>query len=212
MNLRLWVAPRAGAAFQWHGCLGLYEQNFGTVESNGPYLSIDWRIENDDPYVTDTRYIVTPFRNSIFLVPAHEVHRFCLAARGVSPMPMMVLSSQSARNQPTLQRPELPAEYQKYLDLDPIQSKVLSVNDPERKKLTDKLDLITQTVILDAGKDKHLFVGMRLQAMKPELPDRTVTVIDVRATESTAVSETRRKTGRPLLPIKKRWLLQTATW
>ncbi|QDT03870.1 hypothetical protein K227x_22550 [Rubripirellula lacrimiformis] len=212
MNLRLWVAPRVGAAFQWHGCLGLYEQNFGTIESNGRYLSIDWRIEYDDPYVTDTRYIVTPFRNSIFLVPAQDVHRFCLAARGVSPMPMMVLSSQSARNQPTLQRPELPAEYQKYLDLDPIQAKVLSVNEPERKKLTDKLDLITQTVILDAGKDKRLFVGMRLEAMKPKLPDRIVTVTDVRATESTAVSETRRQTGKPLLPVKTRWLFHTATW
>ena len=119
MNLRLWLAPRTGAAFQWHGCLGLYEQNFGTVESNGPYLSIDWKIENDDPYVTDTRYVVTPFRNSIFLVPAHDVHRFCLAARNVSPMPMMVLSSQSPRNQPTASTTRIACRIQEISRLGP---------------------------------------------------------------------------------------------
>ena len=211
MNLRLWVAPRAGAAFQWHGCLGLYEQNFGTAKSDGPYLSIDWRIKGADPYVTDTRYIVTRIRKSIFLVPTHDVHRFCLGARGLSPMPAMVLSSQSARNRQTLQRPALPAEYQVYIDLDPIHASVLSVNEPEREKMTDKLDLITQTVILNAGKDKHLFVGMRFEAMKPKLPDRVVTITDVRATKSTAVSETRRQTGKYLQPVKKRWRFHTAT-
>ena len=182
------------------------------VEFDGPYLSVDWEIEYDDPYVTNSRYIVVPFRNSVFLVPDHDIHRFCLAVRGVSSMPMMVLSSQFTRTGTTYQRPELPVPYQKYLDLDPIQAKIISVSEPVRKKLTDKLDQISQAVILDAGKDKHVYVGMRLEAMKPKLSDRIVTITEVRATDSTAESEVRRQTGKPVLAVKTRWLFHTATW
>src|SRR5262245_43325767 len=31
-NVSLALAPRAGFVFEWHGCLGLYDRNFGAVE------------------------------------------------------------------------------------------------------------------------------------------------------------------------------------
>jgi hypothetical protein len=31
VNVEVFLAPRAGFVFRWEGCLGLYDQNFGTV-------------------------------------------------------------------------------------------------------------------------------------------------------------------------------------
>ena len=30
-NVSLWLAPKAGFLYQWHGCLGLYDRNYGAI-------------------------------------------------------------------------------------------------------------------------------------------------------------------------------------
>jgi hypothetical protein len=212
MNLRLWIAPKTGVAYQWHGCLGLYEQNLGTVVASANQLTLAWDRKLDDPYVTDTKWLAIPWRTRVFLVPTISVHQFCIAARDKTLLPMMALQSQGPTDRILTERPQLPPGFEKYLDLAPIQMRLLTAGKPIREKLSKTMDAQTQEVTVDAGADNHVLVGMRFEAMDPKRPKSIWTITDVSPNSSKGVLEFQRKSGYPLITPNKRWRFRPSPW
>jgi hypothetical protein len=46
VNVSLLLAPRSGYLFEWHGCLGLYDRNYGAVTETNGQLRLSFAFEN----------------------------------------------------------------------------------------------------------------------------------------------------------------------
>src|SRR5262245_11234809 len=46
VNTVVLLAPKAGYVFEWHGCLGLYDRNYGPVAEKDGKLSLSFTFEN----------------------------------------------------------------------------------------------------------------------------------------------------------------------
>ena len=46
VNVMVELAPKSGFAFTWHGCLGLYDRNYGTTTDKGGWLELAFHFSN----------------------------------------------------------------------------------------------------------------------------------------------------------------------
>src|SRR5262245_45423175 len=46
VNCALKLAPRSGFVFEWHGCLGLYDRNYGPVSVEDGRVRLEFSFEN----------------------------------------------------------------------------------------------------------------------------------------------------------------------
>jgi hypothetical protein len=74
-NVSLWLAPKAGFLYQWHGCLGLYDRNYGGAveEPNG---TIRLSFELDGSRIAG-EYIPVRWGERRYLVTKDEMEGFC---------------------------------------------------------------------------------------------------------------------------------------
>jgi hypothetical protein len=47
VNTTLSIAPKAGFVFEWHGCMGLYDRNYGSVTWTNNRLELSFKFKND---------------------------------------------------------------------------------------------------------------------------------------------------------------------
>jgi hypothetical protein len=47
VNVTLLIAPETGFVFQWEGCLGLYDRNYGTATMHDDHLHLTCHLSND---------------------------------------------------------------------------------------------------------------------------------------------------------------------
>lgn len=75
VNISLTLAPRSGFVFEWHGCLGLYDRNYGAVTSQDRRLSLSFSFENERKGFAglSPELIVVPWGSRVYLVPADDV-------------------------------------------------------------------------------------------------------------------------------------------
>ena len=46
VNVSLDIAPKTGFVFEWHGCLGLYDRNYGKVQEKDGEIHLAFELEN----------------------------------------------------------------------------------------------------------------------------------------------------------------------
>src|SRR2546423_2772553 len=46
VNTSLVIAPKSGYVFEWHGCLGLYDRNYGAVTCKNGRIQLSFTFEN----------------------------------------------------------------------------------------------------------------------------------------------------------------------
>jgi hypothetical protein len=214
----LWIAPDAGVVYSFSGCQGVYDQNMGTVTAHESELKFTWELPMPGSELKKASWLVIPSEAYVFLTPVHDIHQFCLAVRGLRNSPLNTFASQNHRikNRLPLVRLDetrgirLPERFEKYLNLDPIEAKVLSVDTPVRRRSSDEVDIITQDVVIDAGEDKHLFPGMWLAVKQPtRSPLGILRVVEVRQNEATAKVEYPIARENPANPVQPGWVFHT---
>ncbi len=75
----LYLAPEAGFAFEWHGGLGLYDRNWGTVERQGEWLVLRPTLANEHGNLRGApeRLRWVQWGERTHLVPEDELAGFC---------------------------------------------------------------------------------------------------------------------------------------
>jgi head-tail adaptor len=210
--LLLWIAPETGAGSTQRHCMG-EDANFGTITKRDSILNIDWdKPSRTGLSPTERELLVVPFREYTYLVPKNGIHPFCIAARTHGRQTTGVLRSLELRKQPHSDEPQVPGEFQKYVNMPSVKADVIAIEKQERAKVAPDEEQVTQRIVLDVGTNDHVFAGMRFEENRADPPRHVVTIVDVESNQSTAESRYYAAPRERIRPIRKGWVFHTASW
>ena len=190
-NIRISLAPDAGVAATWHGCLGLYGANRGKIVI-GPDggLRFDYQRPNAQGFAGfpdamlpvrwgARRYMIPDSKRMAFVnainhgyEPREQMHGMFLLVEGDEKTKVDGL-------------PALPPEYLALIRRAPMQARVVSIDAVDKKK-SDQGCSFTYRMTLDRGRKDRLMPGVELKpAMQPRVWE-TATIVTAAAETATA--------------------------
>lgn len=179
----LMLAPDNGFSFAWHGCLGLYDRNHGTVRQEGRRLLLDCAWDNDRPGLPKlpTELHIVPWGERRYLIPADRMVDFTTwIHRGYEPRRIDrggFLLRRGDALRPVSGRPELPPPWQAYLLDAPIEATILAVGrETERPAGSDRFVTVTTPVTVRVESAGLLLPGMELSTVDAFEHRHSVTV------------------------------------
>jgi len=163
VNITLALAPTNGFVFYWHGCLGVYGQNFGTVEVSSGLLKLGYVLTNAAKPFRDLSvpYLPVVWGERKYLIATNEMIEFCNAINGKwEPRKGLgdFLLRQGDEKKGVTGWPEIPVEYHKYLLKEPIEVVIAGVG--KLKSIGNDDFVKVGTLVLNKGSEKGLFQGM----------------------------------------------------
>jgi len=216
-NVSLTLAPENGFTIIWRGCMGLYDQNHGTVEwdrdKNTLKMSFAFEVEKGYAGRYASEYKPIRWGERVYLIPTDEIVQFCNEINSGSE-PRKGVHGQSFlrrgdEKKEVQGKPELPKEFMSCLFDKPVNAVIVSVKDVrETRDITDSPVFIT-TVVINKGKKEGLVPGMQLYVMEPKDLVERMKLTKVEETQSEGEfriwSSKTRKTPTPA----KGWQLST---
>ena len=165
VNVSVAVAPAAGFVFEWHGCLGLYDRNFGSVATTGDELALSPLYENSAQGFQGIaeKLLFVRWGERRYLVPTASVVRFCNAInlghepRGSRHGSFLLHEADLTKNPRGL--PSLPHEQLRYVLDAPIDAKVTRVG-ATRTRHGRYIAARTVRIVLDVGSGDGVLPGM----------------------------------------------------
>ncbi len=192
-NVSLLFAPRSGFVFSWHGCLGLYDLNYGDVTAYGGRLKLLFEHPNRREGFEGIAPELTPvlWGDRHYLIPSDEMVEFTNRINaGFEPREGMFGSFLLRRGDEKKEAhgdPSMPAEYRSYLLAAPITARISSIGKSHIENCTgcDWKRRVTP-VTLDAGSLRGVKVGMEFYVRNPpnHFQSVRVTKIEESASES----------------------------
>jgi hypothetical protein len=193
VNISLDLAPGSGFVYSWHGCLGLYDLNYGAVEFSEGMVKLRFGFPNERAGSLGIAAELLPVRwgKRHYLIAPDRIIDFANAINaGTEPSALfggrsgLFLLRRGDEKRPVAGRPDIPVEYLSYLLANPVTAKISSV---QRTRLQES-DRITN-VTLDAGRAEGLKKGMELFVHSPSSSFASAVVEDVGEHAATAVVE-----------------------
>ena len=212
VNVSLLLAPGAGYVFEWHGCLGLYDRNYGNVtETNGSIrLSFTFQNERKGFQGIAEEFIPVPWGERHYLIPSDKIVGFCNNVNeGTEPRDAghgFYLLREGDEKKVASGFPMVPEKYRPYLLAAPITAEIININSVTTRPSVCEWRFKDTTVTLNAGKDKGLRKGMEMQVVKPANLVESVLVTSVADSTSEAVMT---QAGEKETGPKKGWQLST---
>lgn len=185
-NIALSLAPHAGMAATWNGCMGLYGANRGRVEARDGTLRFVYDTPNTPGFggFPDT---VHPVRWGArrYLIPDAKMIAFVNAVhRGFEPrhdVHGMFLQADGDEKKPASGLPTLPPQFLALLRRQPLEAQVRSVDHVESKR--DSMPSLgcnhVYRLTLDRGANDRLAPGMELVGVGVARSGITATVLAV---------------------------------
>jgi len=193
VNTSLSIAPKSGFVFEWHGCLGLYDRNYGAVVSTNDRLRLSFTFENQQKGFQGIAPELIPVQwgERRYLVPADDVVGFCNRVNdGSEPRDgahgFFLLRKGDEKKQ-VAGSPKVPKEFEPYLLSEPIVAEIVSVRAYKTRPSVVEWKFKDTPVILNAGSKKGLRPGMELLVTKPSNVVESVRITKVTENQSEAV-------------------------
>jgi hypothetical protein len=217
-NTLLTLAPRTGYVFEWHGCLGVYDRNYGPVTWTGQTVRLSFTFENvrEGFQGIAPEFVPVSWGTRRYLIPPDEIIAFCNSVNdGEEPR-------KDSFGQHLLRRddegkevsgfPAVPDEYRPYLLSAPIEAAIIGVGTPTICTGRCDLKIRDTPVTLDTGSAKGLRVGMKLTVSVPEDMMESVRITKVETDRSEGIMSQIQLDEKEPLP-KAGWRLSTrAPW
>lgn len=185
VNVSLLLAPQSGFLFEWHGCLGLYDRNYGDVIVKNGIISLSFTYPNTQKGfqgIADT-FIPVSWGERKYLIPTKNMVQFCNDVNsGSEPRQSMygmhLLKSGDNKKRVTGD-PQLPEEFRKYLLKSPIIAEIIEIGPITLKSGAGDWKFKETPIALNVGKQSGLLSGMELYIIEPDNLTDSVTVGDV---------------------------------
>lgn len=215
-NVTLTLSPENGFTVTWFGCLGLYDQNHGTVDWDKSRIKLSFAFDMAKGYTGRYASEYRPIRwgERLYLIPTDEIIEFCNAINSRDEPRMGIhgffLLRGGGEKKEAKGKPELPEEFMPYLLDEPVKAKIVSVNKDIQESRLGKV----VTVFVDKGKKDGLLPGMELYVVKSNSGTiyKTIKLTQVDETQSegkfiyeSPYETSSRKTPKPT----KGWQLST---
>jgi hypothetical protein len=174
VNVYLSIAPQAGYVFEWHGCLGLYDRNFGAVGVKEGKLHLTFTFPNERKGFQGIAEELIPIAwgDRSYLIPAGDVVGFCNEVNdGSEPRNglhgyYLLRKGDGAKNVTGL--PAVPKEFEPYLLKRPIETEIVGVEKVRSASEKGEVVRADVNVTVRHGKKTGLLPGMKLYVTDPE--------------------------------------------
>lgn len=210
VNVRLSIAPLAGFAATWDGCMGRYDLNYGTVGEAGGRLRLTFEHENRPgafPGFAEELAVI-PWGERVYLVASDELVEFCNAVNaGDEPRRGGhggFLARDGDGDRKVSGAPGVPESHRKYLLPRPVTARITEILESTTKR-EDGLQVRTTRVRLEAGGDAGLLPGHELRSVGPGTYLRA-RIQEVAPSSSIAVVEELTGAEEELPPLAEREL------
>lgn len=193
VNTSVLIAPHSGYVFEWHGCLGLYDRNYGTASWTNDRIYLSFTFENERKGFQGIAPEFTPvswgFRR--YLIPTDDLVGFCNDINeGREPRNRShgsYLLRRGDEKKPVTGSPKVPAEYKQYLLAKPIEATIIAVGPYTTRPSVVDWKFKDTPVTIDAGKQQGLRVGMELVVTRPSDTVESVRITRVEEVRAEAV-------------------------
>jgi hypothetical protein len=195
VNIRMALAPQGGFIYSWHGCLGLYDRNYGKVTAKDGRLVFNLELPNDKRgfSIRSETYVPVRWGERHYLLGEDEARDFANAINaGREPCGEFCsefLIRAGDEKKAVAGRPELPPDIARYLLEKPIAAKIVRVI--ESKVVDDEVPEIKWRVTrvqIGAGLEQGVWEGMEFHPLATAYTGWPFTVVQVNATHSIAVT------------------------
>lgn len=193
VNVSLLLAPKAGYVFEWHGCLGLYDRNYGGVSfTNGKiHLSFTFKNEQKGFQGIAEQLIPVSWGERQYLIPSGDIVEFCNDVNaGTEPREDMHgrhLLREGDEKKKVRGFPAVPDEFRAYLLTKPIEATITTVGSYTTRPIVCEWKFKDTPVTLDAGSEAGILPGMEFHVRKPGNIVKSVTVTKVSRNSSEAL-------------------------
>lgn len=215
VNIALTVAPRSGYVFEWNGCLGLYDRNYGALTSTDGRIRLSFTFENRREGFEGIapEFVSVSWGRRRYLIPADKIIEFCNSVNDGREPRMGAQGSHLLRKGDEKKKaagfPKVPKEFRVYLLAKPIEATIIAVGPRAARSGSSGLRFKDTKVTLNAGTQQKLRAGMELFVTKPEKTVESVRIIKV---EENRAEANMNQFGNEPAP-KRGWRLSTqAPW
>lgn len=185
VNVVLDIAPAAGFAFEWHGCFGLYDRNFGRIQEKDGEIHLKFELENERKgfHGISPSFLPVKWGERRYLIAPDEIIEFCNCVNsGYEPRMrahgLFLLNVDDVKKK-VEELPALPENYQPYLLKRPINAEVSSIGTvTHRPGYLDSTQSDT-VLVLNVGKKHGVMPQMEFHVYDPGFVIDSATVVDV---------------------------------
>ncbi|MEN6450205.1 MAG: hypothetical protein ABFC96_06925 [Thermoguttaceae bacterium] len=173
VNVSLGLAPKSGFLFEWHGCMGLYDRNYGAVSFDKGKIHLSCTLPNKRKGFQGIAEEFTPIAwgERKYLVPSDDIVGFCNDVNdGSEPRKGMhgsYLLRDGDEKKEAKGVPTVPAEFRPYLLSHPVEAEIVVVGNATTRPSVCEWKFKDTPVVLNRGKKQGLLKGMKLHVTKP---------------------------------------------
>ena len=213
VNVSLDLAPKAGFVFEWRGCMGVYDRNYGTVEEKDGIINLNCELENkrEGFQGIDTKLVLIKWGERRYLIGTDQIVDFCNAVNSGDEPRMgchgFFLLHQDDCDKKVKGFPPVPAKYRPYLLKQPIETEIVKVEKSSLRPSCADWNFRNTVVVLNVGKKDGVLPGMEFHVYEPDDKIESATVKKVNEDSCEAVMT---QIGEEDPPPKVGWKLSTA--
>lgn len=193
VNTSIVLAPKSGYVFEWYGCMGLYDRNYGAVTwANGRiHLSFTFENKREGFQGIAPELIPISWGSRQYLIPADDIIKFCNSVNeGEEPRNHaggFYLLRLGDEKKAVTGLPKVPEEYRPYLLAKPIEATITAVSPYATRPSAATWKFKDTPVTLDIGTRQGLRVGMELFVTSPQNIIESVQIIKAEETHSEGI-------------------------
>jgi hypothetical protein len=212
VNISLILAPKSGYLFEWHGCLGLYDRNYGAVTNRNGRLRLSFTFANDRKGFQGIaeEFIPVPWGKRCYLIPSDDVIGFCNAVNSAAePREAQLgryLLRQGDEKIKVTGEPTVPAAYRTCLLKSPVKAEIVKVGPSTTRPSVCDWKFKDTPVTLNVGKNSGLLPGMELNVVSPDSVVESVKIKSVRGNDAEGIMT---QAGEESAGPKVGWKLST---
>jgi hypothetical protein len=193
VNTSVAIAPNSGYVFEWHGCLGSYDRNYGSVAWTNGRIRLSFTFENQRKGFQGiaSEFIPISWGTRRYLIPTDDIVGFCNNINEGREPRMdshgFYLLRRGDEKKNVSGSPKMPDEYQHYLLAKPTETTIVAVGPYTTRPSVVDWKFKDTPVTLDGGTKHGLRVGMELFVTKPRNTVESVRITKVEETRSEAI-------------------------
>ena len=192
-NVSLILAPKNGYVFEWHGCLGLYDRNYGNVTANHETIKLSFTFPNmrqGFQGIAD-EFLSISWGDRKYLIPKNDVIGFCNDVNsGDEPRKRVhgrFLLRDGDESIAVNGFPELPDKYNAYLLKRPIEAQIVKIGAITTRPSVCDWNFIDTEIVLNVGTNGGILPGMELHVVEPDDVVQTIEITTVAKSQCTGV-------------------------
>lgn len=164
-GMKMNLNPKMRFTCDDYGCLGLMDQNHGSLTWSNGILHLTFDLKNDGPWYAgkNNEFIPVPWGERHYLIPSDEIVQFCNRVNQGRDQVLFFLR-EGDEKKPANGLPKIPEAFKPYLLKKPVEARIVSVGTFTNGLTRADWKFKEIPITINAGKSQGLLPSMELWA------------------------------------------------